>query len=203
MRILVAEDESVTRRILEATLMGLGYDVVSVGDGARALEILQVERNIQLAVVDWMMPGLDGLEVVRRIRAREGAYVYIILLTARDRKEDVVIAFDAGADDYVTKPFDAPELHSRLRAGERIVRLESSYADKVRELEAALAHVTRLQGLLPICMHCKKIRDDKDTWHRLENYIQEHSQAMFTHSLCSDCLARHYPEVGGKPGRKP
>lgn len=202
MKILIAEDDSVSRRLLEATVVGLGYDVVSVGDGTRAWDVLQLEPNIQLAVLDWMMPGLDGVEVCRRLRSRGGAYVYVLLLTAKDRKEDVVLGLEAGADDYVTKPFDVQELRSRLRAGERIVRLESGLAEKVRDLEDALAHVRRLQGLLPICMHCKKIRDDKDTWHKLETYIQQHSQAMFTHSLCTECLNRHYPEMADKVGRK-
>ena len=203
MRILIAEDEPVSRRLLEATLVRSGYEVDAVGDGERAWELLQSDRDIQLAVLDWMMPGLDGIEVCRRLRVRHGAYVYVILLTARDRKEDVVVGLEAGADDYITKPFDPQELHSRIRAGERIVRLESGLETKVKELEAALAHVKQLQGLLPICMHCKKIRDDKATWHRLETYIQQHSQAMFTHSLCSDCLAHYYPERAEKVGKKP
>jgi DNA-binding response OmpR family regulator len=202
MKILVAEDDSVSRRLLEATLIGLGYDVVSVGDGVRAWELLQTERGIQLAVLDWIMPGLDGIEVCRRMRALGGPYVYVIMLTAKDRKEDVVLGLESGADDYVTKPFDAQELRSRLRAGERIVRLESGLAQKIDDLQEALAHVKQLQGLLPICMHCKKIRDDKDTWHKLENYIQEHSQVLFTHSLCAECLARHYPEMAEKVGRR-
>ena len=202
MRIMIAEDEPVSRRLLEATLLRSGYQVDSVGDGERALELLQSDRDIQLAVLDWMMPGIDGIEVCRRLRGRVGAYVYVILLTARDRKEDIVVGLEAGADDYITKPFDAQELNSRIRSGERIVRLEAGLETKVRELEEALAHVKQLQGLLPICMHCKKIRDDKATWHRLETYIQQHSQAMFTHSLCSECLAHYYPESAEKLVKK-
>ena len=195
MKILIAEDDSVSRRLLEATLIGLGYDVVSVGDGARAWESLQTERGIQLAVLDWIMPGLDGIEVCRRLRALGGPYVYVIVLTAKDRKEDVVLGLESGADDYITKPFDAQELRSRLRAGERIVRLESGLAEKVDELEEALAHVKRLQGLLPICMHCKKIRNDRNIWERIEAYIEEHSEARFSHALCQECMRKHYPEV--------
>jgi CheY-like chemotaxis protein len=127
------------------------------------------------------------------VRAAGNAdYTYVILLTAKRQKEDVVAGLDAGADDYITKPFDEAELHSRVRAGERILTLKGALAEKVTELEAALEHVQRLQGLLPICMHCKKIRDDKHTWHRMETYIEEHSDAMFSHALCDECLSKYY-----------
>ena len=204
MKILIAEDEPASRRLIESTLAGSGYDVVSVADGSRAWDLLQSQKGIQLAVLDWMMPGLDGIEICRKIRQRGGSpYVYLILLTVRDRQEDIILGLEAGADDYVTKPFDSQELHSRVRAGERIVTLGMGLEQKVRELEEALAHVKRLQGLLPICMYCRKVRDDKDTWHRLENYVQEHSEAMFTHSLCSECLEKHYPGIADRVGRRP
>jgi CheY-like chemotaxis protein len=115
-------------------------------------------------------------------------------LTARGRLTDVIAGLDSGADDYVTKPFDWKELETRLRTGERILGLQAALADKVAELESALAEVRTLQGLLPICMHCKSIRDDSNTWRRLETYIERHSNARFTHSLCRKCLATHYPE---------
>jgi len=119
--------------------------------------------------------------------------VYVVLLTARGRRDDLIWGLESGADDYVTKPFDWEELETRLRTGTRILRLQSELASKVAELESALAHVRTLQGLLPICMHCKSIRDDSNTWHRLETYIEHHSNALFTHSLCRKCLNKHYP----------
>lgn len=198
MRILVAEDDPVSRRVIDAALATTGYQVTCADDGAQAWSLLQEDREIRMAVLDWMMPGCDGIELCRRLRQSSRDYVYVVLLTAKDRKEDVVLGLEAGADDYVVKPFDPQELQSRVRAGERIVRLKSGLEQKVKELEDALAHVKRLQGLLPICMHCKKIRDDKDIWHRLENYIQEHTQAMFTHSLCEECREKHYPDLAEK-----
>jgi CheY-like chemotaxis protein len=142
-----------------------------------------------------MMPEMDGTEICRRVRNMLGSdYTYIILLTARGQKEDVVEGLEAGADDYITKPFDQAELRSRLRAGERILELKSSLAQKVRELEDALQHVRSLQGLLPICMHCKKIRDETQMWRRMEAYIEDHSDAKFSHALCDECLAKYYPE---------
>jgi DNA-binding response OmpR family regulator len=194
MKVLIAEDEPISRRLLESRLRSTGYEIVTAENGARAWEILESENAPELAILDWMMPELDGPEICRRLRKREpGRYVYVILLTARGRLDDLVAGLESGADDYVTKPFDWEELETRLRAGTRIQRLQSELAHKVTELESALAHVRTLQGLLPICMHCKSIRDDSNTWHRLETYIEQHSNALFTHSLCRKCLATHYP----------
>jgi DNA-binding response OmpR family regulator len=120
--------------------------------------------------------------------------VFTILLTARERADDVVAGLDAGADDYVVKPFNDLELKARLQTGARLMRLKLELATRVHELQDALTHVRRLQGLLPICMHCKRIRGDGQTWHRLEEYIQEHSEAEFSHGLCDECLASQYPE---------
>ena len=193
--VLVAEDEPVSRRILRAKLESAGYGVVCADSGTVAWEVLQSVDAPDLAIVDWMMPGLDGLEICRRLRSGEvHRYVYVILLTAKDRISDVVAGLEAGADDYVTKPFDWNELLSRLRTGKRIQLLQTELAAKVQDLETALAHVKTLQGLLPICMHCKRIRDDENTWHRLESYIEDHSNALFTHSLCRKCLEEHYPD---------
>jgi CheY-like chemotaxis protein len=199
MKVLIAEDDKVSRRLLQATLGRLGYDVMTTENGAQAWEALQQADAPRLAILDWMMPELDGVDVCRNVRQRDDVpYVYIILLTARGQKKDVVTGLEAGADDYLVKPFDPQELSSRITVGKRILELEAALDGKVHELKAALSHVKQLQGLLPICMHCKKIRDDGDTWHRVESYIEEHSDAMFTHSLCEECMAKHYPNHGKK-----
>jgi DNA-binding response OmpR family regulator len=198
MRVLIAEDDVVSRRLLEATLTRLDYEVVTTENGVQAWEILQREDSPQLAVLDWMMPEMDGVDVCRLVREhRRDRYVYIIFLTAKGQRKDLIAGLEAGADDYVVKPFDPQELRSRIAVGERVLNLESALAGKVDELEEALAHVKQLQGMLPICMHCKKIRDDEDTWHRVETYIEKHSEAMFTHSLCEECMAEHYPNQVG------
>ncbi|MFH1811095.1 MAG: response regulator [Pseudomonadota bacterium] len=195
MKVLVADDDRVARRMLEVLLRRWGYTTVCVSDGEEAWLALQDKEPPRLAILDWMMPGISGPELCQRIRQRQGAdYVFTILLTAREHLDDVVAGLDAGADDYMVKPFNDLELKARLQTGVRIMRLKLELADRVRELQDALAHVTRLQGLLPICMHCKRIRDDGQTWHRLEEYIQEHSDAAFSHALCEECLAKHYPE---------
>jgi Response regulators consisting of a CheY-like receiver domain and a winged-helix DNA-binding domain len=195
MQVLLAEDDLVSSRMLEVMLARWGYRPVVVKEGKAAWESLQACDGPRLAILDWMMPEMDGTEICRRVRNLTGSdYTYIILLTARGQKEDVVEGLEAGADDYITKPFDQAELRSRLRAGERILELKSSLAQKVRELEDALQHVRSLQGLLPICMHCKKIRDETQMWRRMEAYIEDHSDAKFSHALCDECLAKYYPE---------
>jgi len=196
MRVLIAEDDAISRRLLEANLMRIGYDVVTVENGAEAWQALSAEGGPRLAVLDWMMPEMDGAEVCRRVRGEASLrYIYLILLTARGRKEDRAQGFDAGADDYLTKPFDTQDLRARISVGRRILDLQTALTSKVDELEDALHQVKQLQGLLPICMHCKKIRDEEATWHQLEAYIEQRCDAAFTHALCPDCLAQHYPEI--------
>jgi DNA-binding response OmpR family regulator len=194
MRILIAEDDATSRRLLEASLARDGYDLVSASDGDEAWERLHEKDAPRLALLDWMMPGTDGIEIVTRLRREvRPSYVYLVLVTTKTRTEDIIRGLEAGADDYLTKPYDPQELRCRIKSGERILRLEEELATKVSELEEALSHVKQLQGLLPICMFCKKIRDDSDTWHRLETYIQDNSDALFSHSLCEECRREHYP----------
>jgi two-component system, sensor histidine kinase and response regulator len=135
MRILIAEDDPISRKVLESTLSKWGYEVTVTKDGMEALRGLSDENAPQLAVLDWMMPGMDGVEVVKKIREKETeSHIYTILLTALERKEDVAAGLDAGADDYVTKPFNAKELRSRIRVGERMIMLQNTLADHVRRL---------------------------------------------------------------------
>jgi phosphoserine phosphatase RsbU/P len=191
MKVLIAEDDTVSRRLLETTLMRWGYEVVVASDGVEAWEALQGDDAPSLAILDWMMPGMDGLEVCRRIRKMPSSTPpYLILLTAKGGREDLVTGLEAGANDYVTKPFNREELRARVQVGVRMVELQQSLADRVKALEEALARVKQLQGLLPICSYCKKIRDDQNYWQQVESYIAEHSQAQFSHSICPDCYEK-------------
>jgi DNA-binding response OmpR family regulator len=126
MKILVAEDDPSFRRLLEEKLAMWGYDVIVAENGETALQILQSENPPQLAMLDWMMPVMDGIEVCRKLREtiRE-PYTYILLLTSQQRDEDLVAGMEAGADDYITKPFKHNELRLRLRAGRRIIELQN------------------------------------------------------------------------------
>ncbi|MBI5757564.1 MAG: diguanylate cyclase [Planctomycetales bacterium] len=126
MKVLLAEDDLLSRRILESQLRRWDLDVVTAVDGLEADRILAEPDAPRLAIIDWMMPGLDGPEVCRRIRARgTEPYTYVLLLTSKSDKQDVVGGLDAGADDYIVKPFDPQELRVRLRAGERILDLQT------------------------------------------------------------------------------
>src|SRR5271155_3661655 len=126
-RILIAEDDPVSRRILETFLGKWGYEVVTAVDGTEALRILERLDAPRLAVLDWMMPGLEGTQVCQRIREESNRpYIYILLLTSRGQKEDILSGLDSGADDYLTKPFDAQELRARLHVGQRILELQDN-----------------------------------------------------------------------------
>jgi two-component system, NtrC family, sensor kinase len=150
MKVLIAEDDPVSRRLLQAHLERWGHEVTAAADGGEAWRLFEA-GTFPLVVSDWMMPEIDGPELIRRIRAcpRPG-YVYVILLTARAKKEDVVQGMEAGANDFVTKPFDREELRVRIRAGERIVQLEHSLAEQnqaLREAQAALVQSEKLASL--------------------------------------------------------
>jgi CheY-like chemotaxis protein len=186
-KILIADDDLISRTMLEGILTDWGHEVAVVCDGAEAWRLLQ-ESPPELAILDWIMPGLDGAEVCRRERQKQTATpVYLILLTARDAKADVVAGLQAGANDYVTKPFDPDELHARVQVGRMVTQLQASLAARVRELEGALALVKQLQGLLPICCYCKKVRDDGNYWRQVEEYLSAHSEVQFSHGICPDC----------------
>jgi sigma-B regulation protein RsbU (phosphoserine phosphatase) len=191
MRILIAEDDPVSRRLLKAKLVKWGYEVVVTCDGSQAWEVLQQEDAPRLAVLDWMMPGMDGPEVCKRARALVATRsTYIILLTAKAQKAEVIMGLEAGADDYVTKPFDSAELAARVGVGLRITELQASLSDHVKKLEAALAQINHLQGILPICSYCKRVRDDQNYWQQVEQYISAHTEAQFSHGICPDCYDR-------------
>ena len=134
-RILIAEDDPVSRRMLESFLLKWAYDVTVVTDGMEAFRLLDSADAPRLAVLDWMMPGMEGVEICRRIRERKDRpYTYVLLLTARSQKQDLLQALELGADDYLTKPFDAQELRARLRVGGRILSLQDDLLAAQEEL---------------------------------------------------------------------
>lgn len=187
-RILIAEDDPVSCTVLDRTLHGWGHEVIVTRTGTEAWDALSRDDAPRLAILDWMMPGLEGPEVCRRVRAlARPVPTYLILLTARGASDDIVAGLDSGADDYVTKPFDRAELRSRVRVGERVLSLQEGLAERIGQLEEALGQVKELKGLLPICSYCKAVRDDQNYWHRVETYITAHSSAKFTHGICPCC----------------
>ena len=146
-RILIAEDDPVSRRLLEATLTQWEYDVTACADGTVAWQVLQEPDAPSLVILDWMMPGMDGVRICQEVRQRANVpYVYIILLTAKNQKADIITGLEAGADDYITKPFDRSELRIRLRAGRRILDLQAELIYAREELREQATHdsLTRL-----------------------------------------------------------
>jgi DNA-binding response OmpR family regulator len=186
MKILIAEDDLTTLRILEAKLVKWGYEVVSAVNGKEAWEKLQGEDVPKLAVLDWMMPGMDGTEVCQKLRQVETSVpTYTILLTARKGKEDVVKGLQAGADDYIAKPFDLDELRARIEVGRRVVKLQTDLVEReklqgVIEMAGAVCHELNqplqvISGLVELLMMdvesdtslYKNIRDIKEQINRM------------------------------------
>jgi len=186
--VLIAEDEPASRRLLEGILRRWGHDVVVTADGDEAWAALQRPGAPSVAILDWVMPGLAGVDICRKVQA-EGSQTppYLILLTANTDRANVVEGLQAGADDFIGKPFDHGELRARLIVAMRVVELRQRLADRVKELEAAIARVKQLQGLLPICAYCKKIRDDQNYWQRVEEYVSAHADVRFSHGICPQC----------------
>jgi response regulator RpfG family c-di-GMP phosphodiesterase len=151
-----------------------------------------------------MMPEMDGPDVCRRVRQELPlANMYLLLVTARESRGDVVAGLDAGADDYIIKPFDPEELRARVAVGIRVLGLQQKLGERVAELQAALSNVKQLHGLLPICSYCKRIRGDDQYWQQVEGYIAEHSDAQFSHGICPTCYATVSAEMDEMSRNRP
>jgi sigma-B regulation protein RsbU (phosphoserine phosphatase) len=199
MRALVADDEPVGAAILARSLERWGLKVVMAHDGEEAWRLIDEEGGITMAILDWMMPGVNGPELCRRIRKDERhAHMHVILLSARDSRADIVAGLEAGADDYLIKPFDPQELRARVNVGIRVLTLQDRLADQVAELQAALSRVKQLSGLLPICSYCKSIRSDENYWEKVESYLSEHTDARFSHGICPHCYETVLAQFEGR-----
>jgi DNA-binding response OmpR family regulator len=182
MRILVAEDDEMSLDILTTQLRRLGHDVRGAKDGSDAL-VLFGTFDPEVVITDWMMPNTNGPALCRAIRAMERpSYIYIILLTSLDRKVGFLEGMDAGADDFVNKPCDSGQLNVRLRVAERILALQTTYQ--------------QLEGLLPICPRCHRIKTPEGSWQPLESYISKKTDSQFSHGICPECYTtRMKPEL--------
>ncbi len=175
MKVLMAEDDPVSSLVLMAKLKKLGHEVIATNNGRDAWYAYRTSIP-QIVITDWMMPVVDGPDLCRMIRADARVqYTYIIMLTASASNGNYIEGIDAGADDFVTKPFDLEGLKARLRVAERVLNLQST--------------VDQLEGLLPICSYCKKIRDEHNVWHPVEVYVQHRTETSFEHALCPECAA--------------
>jgi len=176
MKILVAEDDAVSSMVLTTKLRKLEHEVITAENGKDAWYMFQ-RQGPRIVITDWMMPVLDGLELTRMIRNDPRAmYTYVIILTALGGKANYLEGMNAGADDFLTKPFDMDTLSARLSVAERVLGLQTA--------------VHQLEGLLPICAYCKRIRDDSNDWHTLETYVEVRSDTSFSPTMCPECQER-------------
>ena len=181
-RILMAEDDPVSAKLLQVALSKLGYEPVIARDGAEAWEKFNQEPA-RLIVSDWMMPSLDGLAFCEKVRARaQTPYTYFILLTAsRTSAENYALATAAGVDDFMTKPLDREAIRMRLAVAERILK----YTAEIRQL----------QEMIPICVYCRKVRDEHDYWDMVESYIQKETGSRFSHGACPQCYEKEMEKL--------
>ncbi|HEY1848687.1 MAG TPA: response regulator [Opitutaceae bacterium] len=177
MKVLAVEDDKLSLTVLRRSLERLGHEVVQATDGEEAWELWLKERP-RITVSDWQMPRLDGLRLCKRLRAQGGQdYVYFILLTGTGGSvQNRRAAAEAGVDDFLTKPVDLSALWMRLRVAERILKYTTQ--------------VHRLEGMMPMCSYCKKIRDDQNYWQQIESYINERTGTEISHSVCPECYQR-------------
>jgi phosphoserine phosphatase RsbU/P len=183
----MAEDDPVSAKVLQATLSNFGYEPVIARDGAEAWDKFNQEP-VRLIVTDWMMPGLDGLALCEKVRARAHTpYTYFILLTANHTSaENYALATAAGVDDFMTKPLDRIAIRMRLAVAERILK----YTAEIRQL----------RDLIPICSYCRKVRDEHDYWERVETYIQRETCSRFSHGACPECYEKDVKRFQAEQG---
>ncbi|MBN2656236.1 MAG: response regulator transcription factor [Spirochaetales bacterium] len=199
MKILIADDDLTSRSILQAVLVRSGFTVIESVNGQQAWEEIQKPDAPNLIILDWIMPEMNGLDVVEKTRGlNKEPEPYIIMLTSKSDKSDIIKGLNTGADDYLSKPFDLGELRARINAGKRIVELNEKIMNQIQELRKANDHIKTLQGIIPICSYCHKIRTDEGSWDQMELYISRHSEAQFSHGICPECMKEHYPGVSEK-----
>ena len=196
MRILVADDESTSRVVLAGILQDCGHDILECGDGQSVLDAMDSSDAPQLIVLDWMMPCMDGLDVLRRLRdSRDDQMPYVIMVTDKSETESIVTALKAGANDYICKPFDFGELQARVGVGARMLEVQGMLTAKLGELQDALNHIKTLHGLLHVCVNCKRIQDEKGVWKQMEVYVRDRTEADFSHGFCPQCIKKLYPDI--------
>jgi len=197
-RIVIADDDAVTRKLIENILTVDEYDVRSAEDGLQALQLIR-EDSPDLALLDVMMPALTGYELCREIKSDSStADIPVIFLTSKTELEEIAEGFKAGAVDYVSKPPRPLELLARVRTHLELKTTRDSLQEHVDRLEESLEEIKALSGMLPICSKCKNIRDDQGYWQQVESYIAQRSEAVFSHGVCPDCIKELYPQYAPK-----
>ena len=199
LRILVVDDDAMTRLTLESVIRGAGWSPVSIEDPELAFDMLTGADAPPIALIDWQMPTLSGLDLCRRVReADPAARPYLIFVTSNSTSTDIVLGLDAGADGYMTKPIAANELQARVRAGIRTILLQQDLRTRLEQARAESARTQPLRELLPMCCYCRRIRDEKEQWSSLERYLSQRMDVRFTHGFCPTCYEHHVlPDLEG------
>jgi len=194
MKVILVEDDPISSMIMKKNIEHWGYELEIFSDGLAAMDRLKND-DYELVALDWMLPGVSGIDICKAIRENEGELKhYVVFITSKTATEELVEAFEAGADDFISKPIKIEELKARLNVGYRIVTLQKDLTQKIKEKKEALAHVRQLQGLISICSYCHRIRNDEETWEKLEKYITNHSEAKFSHGICPECMEKYFSE---------
>ncbi len=214
--ILIVDDTLDNLRLLSKILLDSGYKVRAVSNGTKALATIKKEPP-DLILLDIMMPEMNGLEVCGRLKSKKITdHIPVIFLSALHDVKDKINAFKAGGVDYISKPFQVEEVLVRINTHLTICELQNQLELKNNqlheqnkqlkrrqaELQQTLENIKTLQGLIPICANCNKVRDDNGFWEQVESYISKHSEAIFSHCICPDCAKKYYPEIWGETNKK-
>ncbi|WP_028579961.1 response regulator [Desulfogranum japonicum] len=194
--LLLLVDDSPSNLHVLSEALGTHYDIRIASNGSSALQFVHEQVKPDMILLDVMMPEMDGYEVTRRLKSSPYTNdIPIIFITAKNSTEDEEYGLSLGALDYISKPFDLVIVQARVRNLLQLKRQQDELVRQKKQLEKALREIKVLQGFLPICSHCKQIRDDQGYWNNLEAYISRHSEARFTHTLCPQCADKLYPEL--------
>jgi DNA-binding response OmpR family regulator len=196
MNILTVDDDRITRKFIQFCLKKVPNYLVSAAENGRmGLDMIK-DSPPDIVITDWTMPEMDGVTLIRNLRRLpDSEFMYVILLTSHSEPGEIVEGLNSGADDYMVKPFDQQELLARVRAGERIISAQKALRRTNEELRTALKQIRTLKDLLPICMDCKKVRNDTDYWQELDEYVKQATDTEFSHGLCPGCMEKRLAAI--------
>jgi phosphoserine phosphatase RsbU/P len=194
-RVLCVDDDPATQLIIAGIIEDAGWKAESAASATAARDVLAATSDIQIVLLDWMLPDGSGVDLCRDLKAASGAAPYVILVTVRGAPEDIETGLDAGADDYLVKPVSPVEVRARIRSGLRAVEAQRQLAERLAQLELAMKRVSSLESLLPLCMYCRRI-NSADTWQSVEDYLWDRVDVKVSHGCCPDCLGKLTRQLG-------
>lgn len=186
--ILIIDDDPNLRKTLGDILRAMGYETAAVTNGMEGLALMR-ENPVSIALIDIGLPDISGVEVMKRIKT-DYPSTEVIILTGNATLDSAIEAANSGAFSYLTKPYEIVQLMLNIKRALEKLQAKEDQERLILELKSALSKVKQLEGIIPICSYCKRIRDDKKSWQQLEGYITEHSEALFSHGICPECATR-------------